>query len=124
MSNSQNGEALNLDALSALDELSSPETGDLVAELLNVFLASTPVILQKIDDALAGGDFISVSEEAHGLKSSSKTLGAAAVGDVCQKIETEAKSPSPQLSQLVRELRTRYDAAAMQMGDVIKQRSK
>jgi HPt (histidine-containing phosphotransfer) domain-containing protein len=60
-------------------------------EFLEKLLASTPEALAQLAAALAAGDPPRVRADAHALKGSCLTLGAAALGAVCQEIELAAR---------------------------------
>ncbi|HLK12650.1 MAG TPA: Hpt domain-containing protein [Candidatus Binatia bacterium] len=60
-------------------------------EFLEKLLHTTPDALSQLDSALAAGDPARVRSDAHSLKGSCLTLGAAALGAVCEQIESTAR---------------------------------
>jgi HPt (histidine-containing phosphotransfer) domain-containing protein len=61
-----------------------------LAELIDEFLADTPVQLESLRDALASADVERARRAAHTLKGTSRTFGADALGLLCQEVETAA----------------------------------
>ena len=68
---------------------------EFLAELINAYLEDCPSLLQKMRDAIALGNMAAIELAAHSLKSSSASLGAIAISELCQQLETAAKSASP-----------------------------
>ncbi len=56
--------------------------------LLDEYLSQSAEILDRLAGMLAAGDPAGVRAAAHELKGSSRTIGALAVGEVCQTLET------------------------------------
>jgi PAS domain S-box-containing protein len=61
-------------------------------EVLTVYLESAMKTLDELDDAIKAGDAAQIDLSAHGLKGSSRTLGAEAMGAACQELELIGKS--------------------------------
>ncbi len=74
--------------LSLLEEM---EDSEYVAEILELFLNTTPVEINEIDTALEKDQFETVYRIAHKLKSSTGLLKATALFEVLVKIEEAAK---------------------------------
>ena len=83
------GLILDLTALESLRDLDDGE-GELLREVVEVFLSSTVDRLQDIGEALAGGDSETVERLAHSLKSSSGTVGGMRMTATCAKLERAA----------------------------------
>ncbi len=64
--------------------------GDAFAELLDVFVESTPDVLVNLGHAIEAGDSGALRIHAHGLKSSSASYGAIRLSALCQELETQA----------------------------------
>ncbi len=82
--------AATLDML-VLDELHKAledDTGDVVSELIDFYLADTPPLLESMKTAMGQHDFEVVQRLAHGLKSSSASLGALQLSQLCRYLET------------------------------------
>ncbi|PZO45618.1 MAG: hypothetical protein DCF17_00780 [Shackletoniella antarctica] len=79
-----------LDAL-VLDELKKTlgdDTGEVVGELIDFYLADTPPLLESMQTAVGQHDFEVLQRLAHGLKSSSASLGALRLSQLCQHLES------------------------------------
>jgi HPt (histidine-containing phosphotransfer) domain-containing protein len=64
----------------------------LVAELIDLFLADTPLLLAKLGAAIAAGAVEAVFQCAHSLKSTSANLGAQALAALCEGLEAAART--------------------------------
>ena len=63
----------------------------IVHEFLADYLNSAGKLLQEIRETLAAGDAHHISAMAHKLKSSSRTVGANTLGDLCAELENAGK---------------------------------
>lgn len=63
----------------------------LIARLLNDYQRSAQKAADEIHAAIARGDWKAVSSGAHKLKSSSRAVGALALGEVCNQLEQAGK---------------------------------
>ncbi len=61
-------------------------------ELIEMYLQSTGETLDKMRDTLEAGDATGLRGLAHGLKGGSRTVGAAALGELAQEIERLAET--------------------------------
>ncbi len=61
-----------------------PETHQ---QLLSAFLVSLPEIANDIEDAFAWHNHTKLADAAHNLKSSSRSMGALELGEICQALE-------------------------------------
>ena len=64
---------------------------EVVAEIIDLFLADVPVRLVKLTQAIADRSRDAVLREAHGLKGSALGVGAVRLADVCAAIEHDAR---------------------------------
>ena len=62
----------------------------LCSRLLQKFLKNAHVQVKEINDAVQTGNFQRLVEVAHPLKSAARTVGAFALAELCQRIETAA----------------------------------
>lgn len=74
-----------------LSEMSGDDR-EFECELLQEFLNSTPPIIEKMEQAVTGGDLRSVQLHAHTLKGSCRSLGANPMAEPCETIEALARS--------------------------------
>lgn len=104
----------------ALDGLKIPGEGlNLVLQLTEALFQTTPPRLTKLKELAEKGNFTQAALEAHGLKSSVRTMGGELLGDICQKIETELKK-TPQNSEaqaLIARAAAEYEKFAKELAD-------
>lgn len=93
-----------------LKELESKTNKSLVNKLVASFKKTLPVGLENIESSFKKKDFKNLKFFAHQLKSSSATLGAQKLGELCSEVEeclerqSEAQAPSEDLSSKVKDL--------------------
>jgi HPt (histidine-containing phosphotransfer) domain-containing protein len=75
-----------------LGELLDTVGGDeaFLAELVGSYLADSPGLFDEMDAAIAGGDAVTLRRAAHTLKSTSVSLGALRLSEMCREIEQAA----------------------------------
>jgi HPt (histidine-containing phosphotransfer) domain-containing protein len=66
--------------------------GDMVPQLISVFLESAPRDIERMRIALAAKDPDRLAGAAHSLKGSCSNLGASGLRDLCQQIENHGRS--------------------------------
>jgi two-component system, sensor histidine kinase and response regulator len=64
---------------------------ELLAKMIDLFLQDAPQRIAAIHDAVARGDARAVRKAAHAFKSSSANLGAAALAEMCKRLERECR---------------------------------
>ncbi|MEO0801384.1 MAG: response regulator [Cyanobacteria bacterium J06642_2] len=90
---------------------------DLLADIIDTFLADAPAKMQAIRGAIAVGDRVALKSAAHALKGSSRTIFAHVLSDVCQQLELMARNNAViEARTLILQLDTAYDrtVAALQ----------
>lgn len=80
---------IDTEVLRSIEEIQEPGD-DLVQRIIGLYIEHTPQLMDNIISAqnLGGREF---AEAAHALKSMSRNIGATAVGDLCDAIETSAR---------------------------------
>ncbi len=77
----------------ALDNIRSmDDDGSVLCEVIQMFFDEVPGHLQGMQHALDAGDAAALGRHAHALKSASFNVGAKGVGELCKRLEKEAKS--------------------------------
>jgi PAS domain S-box-containing protein len=76
----------------SLRALREPGQPDPAVELIDLFLADTPLRLQAIESAVQEGRASGVGEGAHALKGTARNLGAGRLAAVCAELEAGAKA--------------------------------
>ena len=88
---------------------------EILRKVVDLYLASTPTLLQTMREAESGGDAEKLKAAAHSFKSSSANLGALRLAGVCMELETLGRAGStkgalPLLMQVEEEYRMIRDA--------------
>lgn len=88
---------------------------EILRKVVDLYLASTPTLLQTMREAESGGDAEKLKAAAHSFKSSSANLGALRLAGVCMELETLGRAGStvgalPLLMQVEEEYRQVRDA--------------
>jgi len=81
-------EAIDTDALQAFREAIGLNADQFLAQLIDVYLEETPLLMQAIHTAVAQNDAVAMQQAAHTLKSSSASLGAISFSKLCEKLES------------------------------------
>ncbi len=81
---------LDLAMLSGLKALDTPENPGFMEKIVGIFVKDTPAILDKMKEARGKGDMQTLHRLAHSLKSSSASLGAMLLSELCKKLEVQA----------------------------------
>jgi two-component system sensor histidine kinase/response regulator len=74
--------------------LSDSGLGDMVPQLISIFLESAPLDIEKMQIALGAKDADGLAGAAHGLKGSCSNLGASRLRELCHQIENHGRSGS------------------------------
>ena len=93
-------------ALDQYREFWGEEAPEVIRELLTMFLQQTPSQVETIQSAFQTGDLATVRRVAHTLKSSSGSVGAYALAELCRQVEDlaahgQGAALSPLVPQLV-----------------------
>ena len=80
-------DALDVEVLSAFEELQSDDGSDLVIELIDLYLQDAPQQILAIGKASGSAEWAQLKRAAHNLKGSSSTLGVRHVAEICEKLE-------------------------------------
>jgi signal transduction histidine kinase/CheY-like chemotaxis protein len=85
-------DVLDASALAEVARLQRPGRPNLVAAIVKRFRAEAPRRLEALQEAIARGDAVAVSEYAHSLKGDSRRIGGTEVGQLCAQIEALGRS--------------------------------
>jgi HPt (histidine-containing phosphotransfer) domain-containing protein len=77
---------------------------EIAAELVQLFVTSGDQQLAMIVSAVAKGDYATIGAQAHSLKGASANLQARHASEAAARLETAARSRSPEVSSLAQEL--------------------
>ena len=105
--------ATHLDARVLEDVRALGENGDeLLTKVIGAYLGDAPGRLQSLREAVARGDDLAARRTAHAFKSASANLGAAALADLCRRME---KDPENRAGALLAEIETEYSVVAAEL---------
>ncbi len=106
------GEAqLDRGALQRIEALQREGTPDIVVKVLDMYLENSPKLVNDIEQAVQRHDTAALHLAAHTLKSSSATLGATALAELCKELEALGrKGGQQQAGGQVAALRREYEA--------------
>lgn len=102
----------------AIDRLRGFKSGsrDLLQALIEDYLSTTPIQIQAMEEALRQNALSDVQDMAHGLKSTSATLGLMDLAETCRQIEDLASIEGA--SRLVLDLTRRFDLVKGELTDL------
>lgn len=83
---------INNAQLESLRELNEPGEDDIVTELIDIFLAQSPEILNNLEIEVANKNADKVEKLAHKLKGSCANLGAEKLQKLCETLEDLGRS--------------------------------
>ena len=87
-------EVIDSAALEAIRSLQSDAAPRLLAQVVQMYLDSTPALIEQLQIGMDGSDYETVRTAAHSLKSSSANLGAKTLADLCRRVEMAARAGS------------------------------
>jgi HPt (histidine-containing phosphotransfer) domain-containing protein len=106
-----------------LDELAGDRTADeidLVRTLVDSFLIRAPEQVTALCAACDAGDAQAVEDQAHSLKGAAGTIGATAVAEACDRLESNARDGEmPEAVLDVRTLRRELEHVTVRLRDVL-----
>jgi len=80
-------DAVDMSVLLSLESAHADGEPDLIVELIDLYLEETALRLAAMSSWFEKSDVLSLRREAHSLRGSSATLGAAGTAGLCQAIE-------------------------------------
>lgn len=82
---------LDQKTLERIRALQKPGKADVLLKIIDAYLENTPVIIEKVRQGIQLGDAETIFQAAHALKSSSASLGANDLADICRQLEAMGK---------------------------------
>jgi CheY-like chemotaxis protein len=84
--------------------------GDRIHQVIHTFLQNTPILLQTLRKAVAGGDIQTMTRTAHSLKGTTSTLGMLALSGLCKEVEFKGRANSlDDVDQLLTAVHAEYE---------------
>lgn len=103
---------LDAEALARLSELDPKGENKLLERVLRAFQASAARLMPQLETARLASDRATVRLVAHTLKSSSASIGALGLSQICAQVEASIRAESTDdLEPLLQRLRKELDAA-------------
>ncbi|MGH8644145.1 MAG: response regulator [Gammaproteobacteria bacterium] len=111
-------------ALGRIEALQREGTPDIVVKVLGMYLENSPKLVNDIEQAAQRQDGKALHLAAHTLKSSSATLGATALAELCKQLEALGRQGGQQqIGGQVAELRQEYEAVCKALKTEIEKRA-
>ena len=85
------GEVLDRQVLEQLSKVRTNGKPELLARVINLYLAESPKLVQKLKQAAGASDARAIARSAHSLKSSSANVGAKVLSGYCADVEASAR---------------------------------
>ena len=114
------GQAIDRKALTLFWSGLGEDTEKMQAELIDMFLHTTPERLKQLYQLLKKNDSDSIYHLAHTLKAEGKTFGARYFSKICKDMETMAKEHDlTKAPAYFAELETEYQKVANELGEIL-----
>lgn len=109
-----------MDVVQELLDLCDDGDTSLVQELIGIFLDDSPTKVHAIQRGLQDGDLGAVERAAHSLKGSSGNLGAIALMNTAEALQSASRNGDlDRCRELGGELTTRFDEAAAELRRIL-----
>ncbi len=96
--------------LNHLSDDTEDEYTDIVGEILQMFLAETPLRIESANEALSSGNLEEVQRSAHSLRGASANLGADRLAELCGILEDFAGTgDTGEADRVLREIRGEFE---------------
>jgi HPt (histidine-containing phosphotransfer) domain-containing protein len=103
-------------AIQSLRDLCPGDNDAFLREMVEVFVADTPLRIAELEESLASDDGVRFTRAAHSIKGSSANLGASALKAVAERVERESRArPIAQLAPMVEEIRAEFARARAEL---------
>jgi HPt (histidine-containing phosphotransfer) domain-containing protein len=97
--------SVDLTVLGDYENLKVGGEPDLIVELIDLYVDDAPVRVSIMGEAQAQGDWISVKQQAHGLRGSSGSAGALQMALICEDLEAATSGDTcPNIEDLMSRL--------------------
>ena len=108
-----------LDA-NTIDELKDL-LGEAFPDLIDTYLTDSEGRIARLESAIEAMQFVTIREEAHGLKGSSRNLGVLPLGNQCERLEHAAKNEEAvYLKQYLSAIKQLFAAARTALQEEVK----
>ena len=109
---------LDLQLMQELTGATADSGSDFMAQLAQIFVSDARTTLARMQQYAQAGDAAALAREAHRLKGSSATVGAARLAGECSAIERAARAGGgKELASSIERARLLLDATRVRMGE-------
>jgi len=99
--------------LEMLRSLRKPDGSDPGTKLINLFISTSPALLDAMQTALQAASPSSLADAAHSMKSGSLNMGAVGLGELCARLEKIGRSGTTDgATDLLAKINSEYVAVA------------
>lgn len=84
---SQEKSLLDQTRLDMIRSLQRPERPNVLKKIIGLYQQNSPPLLRAIHDAVISGDYVTLCESAHSLKTASANVGAINLAAICKELE-------------------------------------
>lgn len=95
----------------------------LKSDLVEEFLRTAPIVLDKMKAAFGSSDLVTLRNEAHHFKFQCGSIGATSTANLCQSIETNHALSESEIRSLLDQLRSNCGRAKAELNDWIRSAS-
>jgi CheY-like chemotaxis protein len=108
--------AIDSEAIKRLQDLEDDNNQDLVKDLIQIFIDTSPEVIKNLKKSLQEENFQALSRQAHSFKSTCNNIGATRMGSIAAQLE-KAKSQDDltTLHKLVDALNEEYQVAVQEL---------
>jgi len=112
--------AVNLKDLDAIRALQGDQGGDLLQQVIRLYLDSSVELLREMEKAHGENDAPSLQRAVHTLKSSSASVGARKLAELCKELEIEVRETGITMGRdRILAVETEFDRAKSELEAVI-----
>jgi len=113
--------AIDWAALDRIAQLQRPGRADVVEKVIQGFEQSTPPVLIALEAAITEGNFQSLKEGAHKLKSSSANVGAVQLSALLRELESLAGESNGEGAQaLLARIKPEYESVSQRLSEYLR----
>lgn len=111
--------SIDLNALDRLRMSKAHAKNNLVIKVVNIYLEQSPSVIEKIEHSVMSGDISELDSIAHTFKTSSLTVGAVAVADLCKEMERQYLDGRVDAG-LIQQLRQQFEIVSQELAGIVK----
>ena len=115
-------DAIDNEAIDKIRILAKDDSSDLLAHLIKLYQDDSKTLLTTLSESIEKADKTSICKTSHALKSSSATIGAKHVAELCKTLELTAEQKSiEQINTLYKEITSAHQHACEMLNNELMQ---